>query len=457
MKKIFITESQLNHLLLEAVMPLQDIYQKYYSNIPQNVFSQIIIADPTYNKQKGDKIGKYGKWLLSLYTKNHLKLEDLYKATEYLTYFVKYINKIQVKDINKYTSLPSLYNVVKEFIDNPNASTSNSDEARKAKEGAEKAYEDDKWLIVIPKTYEASCYYGANTQWCTASNKTRQNFNQYTSEGPLFINIDKKTNTKYQFHFESDSFMDENDSAIQETPIYEQIGLYGNALKYYEESLPEEQYLKLVQYKKELYSNDYIGVLYACSTPVKKTTWIYSEYEDRIICDDLKMFNVDSTSEQMIEYGYALIPNIYGYKSLITVYENSAQLISNCVTNALHISEVFGNFYHYDHYIIEYRDIKGIYKLYDFANEEYVYKTPQNEIDDYNTLPYSNIIYYKKTDGTYDLVDIDYGNVPLLGLKPYNMNTGDDYIIMYDEQGRNLIKISLEDMSYEDYNEDNNN
>ena len=52
-------------LLLEAT--LDDIYTKYYSNIPQDEFWQIIKADPTYNEQRSQKMGKYGKWLLNQY------------------------------------------------------------------------------------------------------------------------------------------------------------------------------------------------------------------------------------------------------------------------------------------------------------------------------------------------------------------------------------------------------
>lgn len=72
-KTIILTESQANNVkslifeqyLIEAT--LDDIYTKYYSNIPQDEFWQIIKADPTYNEQKSQKMGKYGKWLLNLY------------------------------------------------------------------------------------------------------------------------------------------------------------------------------------------------------------------------------------------------------------------------------------------------------------------------------------------------------------------------------------------------------
>ena len=45
---ITINESQALSLLFEAVS-LGDIYQKYYSQIPEETFRQIVSADPTYN------------------------------------------------------------------------------------------------------------------------------------------------------------------------------------------------------------------------------------------------------------------------------------------------------------------------------------------------------------------------------------------------------------------------
>ena len=35
---------------------------------------------------------------------------------------------------------------------------------------------DYDWLMLIPLTYQASCKYGANTQWCVASRDTDTHF-----------------------------------------------------------------------------------------------------------------------------------------------------------------------------------------------------------------------------------------------------------------------------------------
>lgn len=222
-----ITESVVKYLM-EAAMNINDIYEKYYNDIPQNYFTKIIQSDPTWNPQKQDKMGKYGKWLLSLYKNGNLKMEDLYKATEYLTYFNKYINKIEVKDINKYQTLPSLFSVVEAFIkadrEGEEVATSKSDEIRKFKKDAKKVYEDSNWLILTPLTKEAAIYYGKNTEWCTAASQGENYFNYYNNQGPLYINIDKRNNTKYQFHFESGQYMDATDRSIG-NPIAQTIGM----------------------------------------------------------------------------------------------------------------------------------------------------------------------------------------------------------------------------------------
>lgn len=232
-RTIMITESQAWDLLLEAAT-IQDIYQKYYTQIPQEIFQQIVSADPTYNPQKPNKMGKYAKWLLAIYQKGNLKTEDLYKATEYLRIFIKFNGKIEQKDIMKYKSLQDVYNVIQPFLQNPQQAATKAEEVRQIKEGAEKVYEDEKWMVIVPHTKEASCYYGKGTQWCTAADSSNNYFDAYNEEGLLYINILKGTDVKYQFHFETNSFMDATDTPIKQ-PIMSTIGLTDNLVAFYTE------------------------------------------------------------------------------------------------------------------------------------------------------------------------------------------------------------------------------
>ena len=59
---------------------------------------------------------------------------------------------------------------------------------------------------------QASCDLGSGTEWCTAHSGATY-FEQYIDEGPLYI-FDNGKGEKYQFHFESEQFMDKNDNSV---------------------------------------------------------------------------------------------------------------------------------------------------------------------------------------------------------------------------------------------------
>ena len=202
--------------LLTEKMSRDEVYEKYYSNIEKDDFIKISEADPT-RKNDGSP-GKYTKWLLKLYMSKKLKIEDLYKATEYLTIMSKYGSKLKVNDVNKLKSLPELYKNVEPVLsakENGNDDfMSNSEKEKEGKKGAEKAFEDGSWLVIIPRTEEASCYYGKGTQWCTAARENNQ-FEHYNKHGELLILINKHTGEKYQFHKNTKSFMDSSDDPVE--------------------------------------------------------------------------------------------------------------------------------------------------------------------------------------------------------------------------------------------------
>lgn len=158
---------------------------------------------------------KYIIWLANQYklnTKQHGSnerfKEDAYKYEEALQKFFELStkNKIEDKNINNYKDIFALYDVIEKFDDVKSKRELEKDIKLK---GAEKVYEDDKWLVVIPKTEEAACYYGKGTKWCTASTKKQNLFNHYNDQGPLYIFINKKdSNERYQLHQKTHQFMD---------------------------------------------------------------------------------------------------------------------------------------------------------------------------------------------------------------------------------------------------------
>lgn len=61
-------------------------------------------------------------------------------------------------------------------------------------------FEHGDWMVILPLTYEASKKYGANTKWCTASDKTSAQFISYTKDGCLIYNVNTRTGDKVAVH-----------------------------------------------------------------------------------------------------------------------------------------------------------------------------------------------------------------------------------------------------------------
>lgn len=196
-------------LLVEGIQEVK----KYYPDIPDDKFMNLIKLDPTYKND--DRLGKAGKWILNLYKNKQLKEEDFYKVTDYLTTFFNHFREIpqEQRDIGRYKTLSELGQVVANY-ENKEVIPTNRQLEKKAKSEAEKVYEDDTWLVIVPKTMKASQYYGANTKWCTAAKDENNAFDDYNDMDNLYININKKTGKKFQFHFYSGQFMDELDHPL---------------------------------------------------------------------------------------------------------------------------------------------------------------------------------------------------------------------------------------------------
>jgi hypothetical protein len=96
------------------------------------------------------------------------------------------------KDINQYTN-PAFLETLIDIVD---SKKSKKEIERELKSQAEKLFEDDEVLVVKPTTHAASCYYGANTKWCTTTKESSQYFKQYAEKGGLYYFLNKKNGTK---------------------------------------------------------------------------------------------------------------------------------------------------------------------------------------------------------------------------------------------------------------------
>ena len=247
-------------LLME--ISCKDAYQKYYSDVPEEDYRKIIAAvQDDFNVLSAD-----AKWVLRLYKKKSPRLmEDLYKLrNEYREGYLQIFNRLKdthringsEADLNRYNSISELGAFTSKWdIQDVWASaeelkkTQMRDEFIQAKDDINKLYEDEIWLVVSPNSYEASCYWGDNTEWCTAYKDDDSYYKSYAQDGPLYININKQSLEKYQFHFESHSFMNQWDCEI-DTPILNNIygateGLKNFYKKLSNESNNPEEYLEL--------------------------------------------------------------------------------------------------------------------------------------------------------------------------------------------------------------------
>ena len=228
--------------LIEGITELQ----RYYPKLDEKQLRGLVALDPTY--KGGDNLGKYGKWIITLFYNNiknierlkqyreysqrpenqgktinqptllpAIKKEDLYKVTDSLKLYDTLKGKIN-KPITAFKTLPELDTELAKF---KNEGVPTDKEALKRyntfksceKLGLKKIYESPEWIVGIPTTLESSVPFGEYTSWCTTSSHGRY-YNHYSQQGDLFILLNKENGELYQFHFETTSFMDEHDQSI---------------------------------------------------------------------------------------------------------------------------------------------------------------------------------------------------------------------------------------------------
>jgi len=192
----------LNKILLEG--RVEDAKQ-YFENAvggmsdeSEEIFGHFVYSDPSGNH-------KYLMWMVKMYDKewNRTTPNDIASLVQR---FHKNVNRLTIafimnmdmfapsgkistspKNIDSYDDISQLERVLDE-VDSVQTKKQKDEEA---KSGVDKLYEDDRWLLVRPNTYEGSCYYGSSTKWCTASKDAPQHFDSYSKTGNLYYIIDK--------------------------------------------------------------------------------------------------------------------------------------------------------------------------------------------------------------------------------------------------------------------------
>lgn len=116
------------------------------------------------------------------------------------------------KDINSYINYELLLAILNAIQEVPSKSD--------VKKEAIKILENDYWLVVYPSTWRTSCFYGANTRWCTSERGSDNNFNKYqTKTSSLFYFIPKKKIISDVSDYFSD-YSDETDYDLSKIALF---------------------------------------------------------------------------------------------------------------------------------------------------------------------------------------------------------------------------------------------
>jgi hypothetical protein len=178
----------------------------------EDLLSVIETKDPTPNKA-------YTPWLARMYINGGVKLEDLNRGNILGIYDIgkrRRMLRPEHNDINVFKSYADFEGTMRSGYYDLD-SIDNTEKKVQEKGQASKVFENDDVLVVVPHDEAAACRYGAETHWCTAATKGQNYFDQYNRQGKLYILIPKKPKhegEKYQLHFPSGQFMNEDDYEI---------------------------------------------------------------------------------------------------------------------------------------------------------------------------------------------------------------------------------------------------
>ena len=272
-------------LIEEGKDPVEVLHYKF-QHIPAEIIDDVIAIDPTKKKS-------YSQWLLSKWDDEKDTIVNGLKSGRIAKLFQHYKehNDIQIKDC------PSVEEGLRMFVPEEDTVLTKSDKPKTYIEnlGTEVdsslandfdiVYNDGDWIIAVPNTYEAECKLGENMRWCTANHfgNGESYYNNYLSEGgKYYVNFDmtKPENakgkdypfTRYQFHFESNQFMDKDDNPVE----LDSIGIPDGAKEYYSDEGYDTDEFENLEARMDRYDEQRLG----CSWRINDDLLLNIAYDD---------------------------------------------------------------------------------------------------------------------------------------------------------------------------------
>ena len=185
---------------------------------------------------------------------------EIDKIVASLDTFEKHKSKFKYPEFRQYsTNIEDFFNEAQKI----KTDVENKQIEKSAKKEADKIFENDSLLIIKPKSFQSSCYYGAGTTWCTTMKNTPSYFNDYSSKGTLYYVILKKVDRDNKFYkmaiftpknknFENDSvWYDSHDVRLSDREkesilTHMPKDIYNKMVDNYESSFPKENVLDVI-------------------------------------------------------------------------------------------------------------------------------------------------------------------------------------------------------------------
>jgi len=184
----------LKTILLEG--RVEDVYTKRISTgspqIEKIYYDEIVPGSASINPNH-----KYLDWISKNWSPTDVEGNEVtHNLKEILLAVSKFDTqnqRLKIKDLNQYRDIDQLFDVLQKLGQTARRTVEISDEV-------DRIYEDNRFVVVVPKTHKSSCYYGAGTKWCTASKDTDSHFSNYKSGGELYYIIDKTLPTSSPYY-----------------------------------------------------------------------------------------------------------------------------------------------------------------------------------------------------------------------------------------------------------------
>lgn len=199
----------------------KQLFNKDYTH--QEAIQYVYDLDHTNNKT-------YVEWLMKMIIKLSNK-DDISLLVEFMKKFDRFKSNKEIfrsPDINAYTTLDEVKRILDIDIKSRAEQKTETEQEFYSQGDAKLIYNGQTVKVIEPLTYEASCFFGKKTKWCTTSSKgeeskqeAKQLVDYFSTAMDMYYVIIKGTNKKYGMIPKIKHYVDEEDKEISITEIFD--------------------------------------------------------------------------------------------------------------------------------------------------------------------------------------------------------------------------------------------